>query len=448
MSNDEILGFAPVYACTTLISSDVGKVCLRLMKLEGNIWQESTNPAYTPVLRKPNHFQTRQQFVESWVLSKLLSGNTYVLKQRDARKVVTALYILDPSRVTPLVATETGAVFYEIRRDDLSKVPMDIPAIPASEIIHDRMECLFHPLVGISPLFASALASSQGTKIQKNSEVFFRNMSRPGGMLTAPTTIDDETAKRLKTEFEKNFSGDKIGRLFVGGDGLKFEATAFHAEQAQLVEQLKLSAEQVAMAFHVPAYMIGATQPPATSNVPAMTQEYYQRCLQKLYTAIEDLLDDGLGILGTEYRTEFDLEELMRMDAAAQTEMLVKASGGAYMKPNEARAKVGYKPVPGGDALYKQHQDYSLEALAKRDAKEDPFDTGKETPTTAPSANDEEVERAKVSAREFMEKAQAEAQARVIAEARAKEAETKARTVEEEFQAACEMFIEELNAPA
>jgi HK97 family phage portal protein len=281
--------------------------------------------------------------------------------------------------VTPLVATETGAVFYDLRRDDLSKIPVDL-IIPASEIIHDRMEALFHPLVGISPLFASHLASAQGTRIQQNSEVFFKNMSRPGGMLTSPNEITDETAARLKKEFEKNFSGEKIGRVFAAGSGIEFKPMAFPAEQAQLVEQLKLSAEQVAMAFHVPAYMIGAAPPPTNNNVPALTQQYYQQCLQKLFTAIEDLLDDGLGLTYAEYRSEFDLEELMRMDAAAQTEMLTKASGGAYMKPDEARAKAGMLPVKGGDQLYKQHQDYSLEALAKRDAKEDPFATGKAEP--------------------------------------------------------------------
>jgi phage portal protein BeeE len=41
------------------------------------------------VLRKPNRFQTRIQFLESWALSKLSRGNTYVLKQRDNRNVVT-----------------------------------------------------------------------------------------------------------------------------------------------------------------------------------------------------------------------------------------------------------------------------------------------------------------------------------------------------------------------
>lgn len=388
MSTEAVLAFAPVYACVTLISSDIGKVCLRLMGLDKGIWLETTSPSFSPVLRKPNHYQTRQQFIECWVLSKLLHGNAYILKIRDNRRIVKAMYILPPDHVTPLVST-SGDVFYELRRDDLSRLPMDFPAIPASEIIHDRMECLFHPLVGIPPLIASYLPSTQGVRIQRNSEFFFRNMSRPGGMLTAPDEIDDETAARLKSEFEKNFSGEKMGRLFVGGNGLEFKPTAIPAEQSQLVEQLKLSAEQVCMAFHVPAYMIGAGPLPSYNNIEALTQQYYQQCLQKLFNSIEDLLDEGLGLFEAGYRSEFELEELTRMDAKAQTELLTKASGGAYMKPDEARAKAGMLPVPGGDALYKQHQDYSLAALAKRDAKDDPFETASKAAPAAPSADEE-----------------------------------------------------------
>jgi hypothetical protein len=47
------------------------------------------------------------------------------------------------------------------------------------------------------------------------------------------------------------------------------------------------------------------------------------------------------------------------------------------MKPNEARKKRRLPPVAGGDAVYLQQQNYSTEALAKRDAQEDPFGAAK-----------------------------------------------------------------------
>ncbi len=40
------------------------------------------------------------------------------------------------------------------------------------------------------------------------------------------------------------------------------------------------------------------------------------------------------------------------------------------LTPNEARKRENLPPLAGGDALYLQQQNYSLEALSRRDARE------------------------------------------------------------------------------
>src|SRR5690606_27662586 len=116
------------------------------------IWRETENAAFSPVLRRPNRYQNHIQFKEWWVISRLLHGNTYVLKERDKRGVVKALYILDPSRVMPLV-TPGGSVYYQLSTDNMSGVTETV-VVPAEDIIHDRINALFHPLVGVSPIYA------------------------------------------------------------------------------------------------------------------------------------------------------------------------------------------------------------------------------------------------------------------------------------------------------
>ena len=41
-------------------------------------------------MTKPNRYQTRIQFFETWLISKLRTGNAYVLKERDQRNVVVS----------------------------------------------------------------------------------------------------------------------------------------------------------------------------------------------------------------------------------------------------------------------------------------------------------------------------------------------------------------------
>jgi len=375
-----------VFSCITLIAGDIGKVNLGLVRRVGEIWAPADSPAFSPVLAKPNRHQTWQQFCEQWVTSKLRAGNAYILKERDARGVVVRMYVLDPQLVLPLVAPD-GSVYYQLGEDDLSGLPNAIPAAPASEIIHDRMNCLFHPLVGLSPMYASGLAATQGLKIQANSAQFFSNMSRPSGILTAPQRIADETAERLKKHWEENYSGDKIGKVAVLGDGLAYSALSVDAERSQMTEQLKATAEMVCSTFHVPAFKIGAGTIPAGQKVEDLNQIYYADCLQALMDAIQTLLVYGLGLDtpkdGTQYGVRFDLDDLLKMDSATLTNVLKEQSGAGLIKLDEGRRRLNLPPMTGGGAAYLQQQNYSVEALSKRDASADPF--GK-TPAAAPPA--------------------------------------------------------------
>lgn len=385
IEKEVVLSNWTVFACMTLIAGDVGKMPVNLLQDVDGIKVPIDSPAFSPVLRKPNNYQTRQKFIESWVLSKLSSGNTYVLKERDARNVVVAMHVLDPSRVRPLVA-KNGDVYYEVQDDELAGLPEGLPAIPASEIIHDRMWCLYHPLVGLSPIFACGLAAMQGVKITGNSAKFFENMSRPSGIITAPGQISDETAARMKSTWETNYGGDRIGRVAVLGDGLKYEAMSVNPVDAQLVDQLKLSGEMICSVFHVPGYKVGVGATPTYQNAEVLNQIYYSDCIQVQVEAIEALFDDGLGITKAGYSTEFDLDALLRMDSATQVKTLNEAVGGGWMAPNEARKKRNLPAVKGGEGPYLQQQNYSLEALSKRDTGADPF--GK---PAAPSATDDQM---------------------------------------------------------
>lgn len=393
INNDTVLAFSAVFACITLIAADIAKMRVKLVRrTDDGIWEEADSSAFSPVLRKPNHFQNRIQFFEGWVTSKLTHGNAYALKQRDARGVITKLYILDPRRVTPLVADD-GSVFYELKADNLSKVEGDL-VVPAREIIHDRMNCLFHPLVGVSPIYACGLAAMQGSAIQNGSTRFFANGSKPGGVLTAPGAISDDTATRLKAHWDANYSGENAGKVAVLGDGLKYEAMAMTASDSQLIEQLRWSGETVCSVFHMPAYKVGVGTTPTYANAEILNQIYYSDCLQSLIESAELCLDEGLE-LPTPYGTEFDLDGLLRMDTAALYKSNNDAVGGGWMKPNEARRRVDLPPVEGGDSPLIQQQNYSLAALARRDAQADPFNANPPEPTepTEPSEpTDEEIE--------------------------------------------------------
>ena len=381
INNDTVTSFNADFACKTLIARDIAKLRVKLVEKDDNdIWSETTNPAFSPVLRQPNEYQTRNQFWESWILSKLSRGNTYVLKVRDNRQVVVALHVLAPTRVQPLVAPD-GSVFYRLSSDYLAGVETEI-VVPAREIIHDRFNCMFHPLVGTPPVFASGLASMLGLNAQKASALLFENNSTPGGILTAPGEVTEVEEKRIKEEWEQRFSRVNIGRVAVLSGGMTYQKMPLTAVETQMIEQLKWSAETVCSVYHVPPYKIGIdVLPSGFTNLQALNVEYYSQSLQSLIEEIEELLDQALGIGEAEgLGTEFDTDNLLRMDSTSLVNVVKEAVGAGVMSPNEGRAKFDLMPVDGGDSPYLQQQNYSLAALAKRDAQADPF-----APATPPA---------------------------------------------------------------
>lgn len=391
INSDRVLAHWAVYACLSLIAQDVGKLHMRLVEEDKNgIWTKARSAAFSPVLRRPNRYQTFQQFIEHWVLSKLgPAGNTYVLKIRDARGIVIEMHVLDPYMTVPLIAPD-GSVFYDLGQDPLTRVGSQV-RVPASEIIHDRAACLRHPLVGISPIYACGLPAMQGLQIQQNSESFFRNRSMPGGVITAPTEITQEMAELIKSQFNARYSGENAGKTAVLGDGLKYEPHAVNARDSQLTEQLSLTAKMVCSAYHVPPFKIGLESLPAGQKVEDMNRIYYQDCLQTLIESIEALLDYGLGLdlTGRALGTEFDLDDLLRMDLSTLVSSLSAAVAGTIMSPNEARARMNLPPVEGGEAPLSQQQNWTLEQLSHRSA---PTDSASVSPPPAEDPEDDTEE--------------------------------------------------------
>lgn len=385
-THGSIASYSTVYACCSRIAQDVGKLPFRLQRLSGDsVWSEVRSPAFSPILRRPNHFQTPQQFREAWTLSRLQFGNTYVLKQRDGRGVVTGLYILDPKKVQLLVG-DYGGVFYRLLTDSLTNNGVYIPngavpeesglVVPASEIIHDREPTtFFHPLIGVPPLNAALAPASKNIKIDRSSSAFFENHAAPGGLLTAPAGISDDDAATLKKYWDDNFTGSNSGKISVIGADMKFTSFAFNASDSQLVEQQKYSDYEIARAFGVPPWMLGLEQLPVGSRVDDMNTAYFTAALQARIESMEACLASGLS-LPEDFRIEIDTTVLLRLDEQQQTEIAARLIQGGIATPNEARRRFNLPPIAGGDMVYLQEQNYSLEALSRRDEGPDPFGSG------------------------------------------------------------------------
>ena len=361
--------YPTLYACINRIACDIGKLRFVLRRRVGGISEilDLAEGYAINTLRRPNQYQTEGQFREHWIISKLLHGNAYILCARDTQGRVTQMHVLNPHRVLPMV-TDAGEVMYKLRRDELARSP-DI-VVPASEIIHDRINTLWHPLIGVPPLAAANFPALKNLKILRNATNFFGNNQNPGGILTAPAGMSQKDFDEVRQQWEENFSGDNTGKIAVIGADMKFTTFAMKSIDSQMIEQTRYSDEQICQPFGIPPFKVGIGSIPAGLGVDGLNQLYYADALQAHIEHMETLLTEYLALARGE-SVCLDIDALIRMDENKRAEVETKLVAGKIKTPDEGRARFNLPPTGGGSTLWGQHQDYPLGVLAERSLADD-----------------------------------------------------------------------------
>lgn len=366
---------AAVYACVTILSQEVSRLRINhfLTKEDGS--RESlTGSAVTRVLRNPNHYQTRSDFFLFLMEQLLLTGNTYAYAERNDVGTVMKLHPRPSNEVEPWVVPETGDIFYSLQSRDLDKdMVQEFPEkflVPARDVLHIKLTASGHPLVGETPLVGMAYAVPQGINIQRDSTSFFGRMSRPSGVLKTPNKIGAPAAMRLKEMWEKGLADNFSGRTAILDNGLEWQPLTMSAADAQLIEQYNMTVQDIAMVYRVPLYMLGDLTKATFNNVETLQKAFQAGSLGFYTEHIEAALDKFFGLDQKSY-VEFDMERgIVRTELEARMSAYAKGVQGGLLTINEARALDNRPPVPGGDDVFLQRQNWPIDLLGADAAKE------------------------------------------------------------------------------
>lgn len=367
-SMDEARSHAAVYSCVNILSQEIGKLRIR-------VYREEKDGSRTPldsgqvstVLQKPNQYQTRSDFFLNMMSNLLYNGNAYAVAERDTNGRIIGLHPRPVNTTEPWIIPETGEIFYSMIKIDLDdalfqKAPENF-LVPARDMLHLKLDTPGHPLVGVTPLTGCYYAVNQGINIQQNSTSFFKNMSRPSGILTTPNKLGDATAARLKESFGSRNSTENAGKVPVLDNGLTWESMTLSAADSQMIEQYNMSVSDIAMVYRVPLYMLGDLTKTTYTNVEQM-QKGFQAGSLGFYTEHIEAALDGFFRLPANQFIEFDLDHAtIRTEFKNRMEGFSRAITGGVMKINEARRKEGLSPVEGGDEIYLQRQNWPLDLL-------------------------------------------------------------------------------------
>jgi HK97 family phage portal protein len=241
--------------------------------------------------------------------------------------------------------------------------------VPQRDVLHIRLHSVERkrpfPLMGETPLIAALASITASSAITQQQINFFNNQARPSAVLSTDQILDKDQVQFLRdrwNEQAKGLDGCGPGGVPILTAGLKVLPWSTPGKDAQIAEVMKLSDENIALAFRIPLQVLGLGNN-AYSTTELLFQAWLASGLGFALEHIEQAFDRLFQLDGQPYDyIEFDTSALLRSAYKDRIEGLVRAVQGGVMSPNEARNSEGFDNVKFGDEPRLQAQMVPLSA--------------------------------------------------------------------------------------
>jgi HK97 family phage portal protein len=302
------------------------------------------------LLRFPNPHMTWGELMEATALYLNLGGRCYWEKVKGGGKT-QEVYAIRPDRIKPVGANKEFIKQYELV--DQGRV---VERFNPEDIVYFRMP---HPLDergGFSPVMPAARTIDTENAVNDWNKVFFENSAVPKGIIVAPQRPDPKTKEEMRQEWRILQGGIKNAHksaILWGGVEYK-ELGKSHSDME--FEALKhMTREEIAAAFGVPPVIVGIWDKATYSNFEEATQSFWELTIVPQLARVRARANMSIAMeFGEQFYLDYDLSnvEALQENANEKVTRLVKATGGAFLKPNEARQEFGYDPDPDFDVVY------------------------------------------------------------------------------------------------
>jgi HK97 family phage portal protein len=343
----------------------------------GDHWKSSpkggrtrvTTSALSRILRQPNDYQTISDFLLNAVRQLYYEGNAYALCMRNARYEITELHLMD-NRYCRALIDGSGEVHYALGGNWIVQNRYGpLSTVPARDVLHIKLHCdqLRNPLRGESPLVSAYLDVMTGTSIRQQQFAFYQKQAKPGFVLSTDLLLDKDQTSALRDRWNEQTTGENTGGTPILTGGLKPQQIPMtNWRDAQLADVLKLSDQDIAMAYRVPPQLVGIPVRGSTGSTEILMQTWVATGLGFCLNHVEEAFGLAFGLKGQpdEY-VEFNTESLLRSAFKDRIEGLARAVQGGIYSPNEARNKEDLDSVKFGDEPRVQQQVVPLSAAEK-----------------------------------------------------------------------------------
>jgi HK97 family phage portal protein len=336
----------------------------QVLKVSGDTITKDTSSIAFKTLLNPNPYETGADFNARFIDQVLCHGEVLVYGVKNNRYETNALYIIPRPAWTPVIDNETGALFYDINlsMDDLRE-GMETIRVSHNDVIHFRWSCPRHPLIGEGPLAAAAISAGINVALSASQLAFFSQSRRPSGIISTDQSLNVEQMKRLREAFDNQAADLARGGIPILANGMKFQPMSLTSQDAQVLEAMNFSVEDLARCMCIPPQLVGHLKNANIANTEHLISHWLSIGLGGLIERYERQLERIFKMDGITTKINFDLSSLLRTDFAARMEAYGKGVMSGILSPNEVREKEGLTAKEGGDNLFLQRQQTPVSLL-------------------------------------------------------------------------------------
>jgi HK97 family phage portal protein len=315
-------------------------------KLPNGGRERVTNSALSRILKAPNDYQTISDLLLNLTRRMYEKGEGFGLAIRNNRGEIAELHLMRYGY--PRLAQD-GSIFYDLSGNEIVEQRFDLSApIPARDVLHVRLHTPRHPLKGESPILSTVLDRAMAGAALNQQVAFYLNQARPSFMLETDEKMTKEQTDALRARWNEQTQGDNAGGTPILTWGLKAKKVETTAADSQLAEMLKMTDQNVALAFRIPLQILGVGGTPFASTEMLM-QSWIASGLGFALNHIEEAFGQlfKLGGVPDEY-LELNTKALLRSAFKELIEGLRNGVIGGIYSPDEARNEMDLPKVEGG----------------------------------------------------------------------------------------------------
>ena len=293
---------------------------------------------------QPNPNMSASTFFKTMEACRCTSGNAYAMKVFGPRGNLERLEILDPSRVTPILERDSGELWYRIT-----------PEQESSYYVHGYY--MIHvPFIstngysGVNPVSVLQETMDYAANIQSFSVSQLEKGVNAAIIVEAPANLGKDQRDEAVNDLLETYHNSS-GNILMLESGLTAKTLNLSPVDSKLFEVEKITRSKVAMVYNLPPHLLGDYSDTSFTSQEQQMLEFLMLTMLPIVTAYEQELDRKL-LTGRQRRRglhfKFDMEAILRADAATQAEVDYKAVRSGWKTPDEIRYNRHLPPFPGG----------------------------------------------------------------------------------------------------